>query len=97
MVEVRAAIEHTLVQCGCEEGDARRAIAQEWFLPDPLEIAQPLVPLQPLFTSLATQGLAVAVLTADSRAGTRETLSHLKVLDGVRTMVCGDDGYVEVA
>ncbi|MEA2544818.1 MAG: hypothetical protein QOI09_91 [Chloroflexota bacterium] len=70
---------------------ARRALAEAWFEPDPVELAVPLADLGSLFGALAASGKAIAVATTDDRLPTEKTLAALGVGSAVATLLCGDD------
>jgi phosphoglycolate phosphatase-like HAD superfamily hydrolase len=70
---------------------ARRALAEAWFEPDPVELAVPLADLTALFDALRASGRAIAVATTDDRAPTESTLAALGLADTVTTLLCGDD------
>ena len=92
MAELKVIVRDVLVECGLEEVEAQNIMDKEWFLPNPKEDARPLANLRRTFKSLHGLGVAVAILTADSRKGTLESLKHLDVNDLVDFVVCGDDG-----
>jgi phosphoglycolate phosphatase len=70
---------------------ARRALAEAWFEPDPVELAVPLADLGALFEALRASGKAIAVATTDDREPTERTLAALGVGSAVATLLCGDD------
>jgi phosphoglycolate phosphatase len=70
---------------------ARRALAEAWFEPDPVELAVPLADLPGLFAALISSGKTIAVATTDDREPTEATLAALGVAGIVATLVCGDD------
>ena len=70
---------------------ARRALAEAWFEPDPVELAVPLADLGSLFGALRASGRAIAVATTDDRKPTERTLAALGVGSDVATLLCGDD------
>jgi phosphoglycolate phosphatase len=70
---------------------ARRALAEAWFEPDPVELAVPLADLPGLFAALISSGKAIAVATTDDREATEATLAALGIADAVATLQCGDD------
>jgi len=70
---------------------ARRALAEAWFEPDPVELAVPLADLTALFDALRASGRAIAVATTDDRRPTESTLAALGLADTVTTLLCGDD------
>jgi len=70
---------------------ARRALAEAWFEPDPVELAVPLADLGALFRTLRASGKAIAVATTDDREPTEKTLAALGVGSAVATLLCGDD------
>jgi phosphoglycolate phosphatase-like HAD superfamily hydrolase len=70
---------------------ARRALAEAWFEPDPVELAVPLADLTALFAALRASGRSIAVATTDDRAPTEATLAALGLADDVATLLCGDD------
>jgi phosphoglycolate phosphatase len=70
---------------------ARRALAEAWFEPDPVELAVPLADLGALFTALRAGGRSIAVATTDDRGPTEATLVALGLAPAVATLLCGDD------
>ena len=70
---------------------ARRALAEAWFEPDPVELAVPLADLGALFRALRAGGKAIAVATTDDRGPTEATLVGLGLASEVGTILCGDD------
>jgi phosphoglycolate phosphatase len=70
---------------------ARRALAEAWFEPDPVELAVPLADLALLFETLRSSGRTIAVATTDDRRPTERTLAALGLAEHVTAMLCGDD------
>lgn len=70
---------------------ARRALAEAWFEPDPVELAVPLADLGALFDVLRAGGRQIAVATTDDRAPTEATIAALGLAPAVATILCGDD------
>ena len=70
---------------------ARRALAEAWFEPDPVELAVPLADLRRLFEALRASGKAIAVATTDDREPTEATLAALGLAPFVAATLCGDD------
>jgi phosphoglycolate phosphatase-like HAD superfamily hydrolase len=70
---------------------ARRALADAWFEPDPVELAVPLADLASLFAVLRASGRTMAVATTDDRAPTEATLVALGLRAAVGELLCGDD------
>ena len=70
---------------------ARRALAEAWFEPDPVELAVPLADLATLFGALDASGKAIAVATTDDRVPTEATIAALGLAPTVATLLCGDD------
>jgi phosphoglycolate phosphatase-like HAD superfamily hydrolase len=70
---------------------ARRALAEAWFEPDPVELAVPLADLPALFAALHASGRSIAVATTDDRRPTESTLAALDVAPFVTALLCGDD------
>ena len=70
---------------------ARRALADAWFEPDPVELAVPLADLVGLFDALRDSGRTIAVATTDDRAPTEATIQALGLAQTVATILCGDD------
>ena len=92
MAELKTIVNGILTDCGMEKDDAQRIMDEQWFLPDPKDDSRPLTNLRRTFKSLRGLGVSIAILTADSRKGTVESLHHLDIIDLVDTVVCGDDG-----
>jgi phosphoglycolate phosphatase len=70
---------------------ARRALAEAWFEPDPVDLAVPLADLGAIFAALRTSGRSIAVATTDDRRPTEATLAALGVAEAVTVLLCGDD------
>jgi len=70
---------------------ARRALAEAWFEPDPVELAVPLADLGTLFGALLASDKAIAVATTDDREATEATLAALGLESAVTALLCGDD------
>jgi len=70
---------------------ARRALAEAWFEPDPVELAVPLADLALVFATLRSSGRAIAVATTDDRRPTERTLAALDLAPDVTAILCGDD------
>jgi phosphoglycolate phosphatase len=70
---------------------ARRALAEAWFEPDPVELAIPLADLPALFAALRGGGRSIAVATTDDRRPTESTLAALGLAAFVTALLCGDD------
>ena len=60
---------------------ARRALAEAWFEPDPVELAVPLADLTALFDTLLVSGRSIAVATTDDREPTEATLAALGIAE----------------
>ncbi len=76
---------------GISVGDAYVLVQQAWQPPDPAREAVPLVDVLALFTAIRAKGALIAVATADDRAPTIATLTHLGVAHLVGAMACADD------
>ena len=70
---------------------ARRALAEAWFEPNPVELAVPLADLTALFDTILASGRSIAIATTDDRAPTEATLTALGLAASVSTLLCGDD------
>jgi phosphoglycolate phosphatase len=70
---------------------ARRALADAWFEPDPVELAVPLADLVTLFEALRASGRTIAIATTDDRAPTEATIAALGLGPTVAILMCGDD------
>jgi phosphoglycolate phosphatase-like HAD superfamily hydrolase len=70
---------------------ARRALADAWFVPDPVELAVPLADLGRLFGALRASARAIGIATTDDREPTEATLAALGVGPSVTVLLCGDD------
>lgn len=81
-----------LTQTGLTVSQAEDAVAQAWFIPDPVALAQPVTHLPTLFSALRALGLKIAIATTDDRTPTLTTLQGFGVTDLVDTLVCADDG-----
>jgi phosphoglycolate phosphatase len=78
---------------GFSSEKARAIVEAAWFAPDPVADAVPLADLTSLFETLHNSGRCVAVVTADDRGPTLQTLAALDVADLVDVVVCADDGH----
>jgi HAD superfamily hydrolase (TIGR01509 family) len=81
-----------LRDCGLTAEAAERAVAQAWFIPDPVALARPFTPLAELFQKLHSHQIKVALATTDDREPTLATLRGLNAEGWVDTLVCADDG-----
>jgi phosphoglycolate phosphatase len=70
---------------------ARRALAEAWFEPDPVDLAVPLADLHAVFGELRASGREIAVATTDDREPTEATIAALGLGPAVATLLCGDD------
>ena len=93
MAEIESTIATVLRRWCPSVAAARRAVAEAWFVPDPMSSAVPLTDLPALFAHLRDGGRRIAVATTDDRAPTDATLRHLGIRAHVAAMVCGDDGF----
>ena len=92
MADLRRATAVVLVRAGVPEEAAADAVAQAWFVPDPVATALPITHLPRLFGELRRRGLRVAVATSDDRQPTLLTIAGLGVEALVDAYVCADDG-----
>ena len=79
---------------GVSVGNAYVMVQQAWQPPDPTREAVPLVDVLALFTAIRAKGAQIAVATADNRAPTLATLTHLGVVHLVGAVACADDAGV---
>jgi phosphoglycolate phosphatase len=77
---------------GLSEDQARCALEQAWFVPDPVTLAKPFTNIHKLFTNIRKRGIRVSIATTDDRGATESMLNAFGVSELVNTMVCADDG-----
>lgn len=77
---------------GLSEAQARFAVEQAWFVPDPVTLARPFTDVHKLFSNIQSRGIKIAVATTDDRCPTEAMLEAFGVAHLVNTMVCADDG-----
>lgn len=77
--------------CGATPQQAGQAVAEAWFIPDPVHLAKPFGDLKGLFTKLKNAGVKVAIATTDDRLPTIATLQGLGVWELVDRLICADD------
>lgn len=93
MAELRAHAVAALRAAGLAPAAAEAGVAQAWYIPDPVALAQPLADLPALFAALRARGVRIAIATTDDRAATQATLESLGVAQLVDALACGDDGH----
>lgn len=77
---------------GLSDGSAERAVADAWFVPDPVKLARPVADLSRVFAALRAENILVGIATSDDRAPTLETLHAFGILSLVNALVSADDG-----
>jgi phosphoglycolate phosphatase len=77
---------------GLSHVQARCAVEEAWFVPDPVTLAKPFTDVHKLFTNIQRRGIKIAIATTDDRAPTEAMLRAFGVTELVDTMVCADDG-----
>lgn len=77
---------------GLSEAQARFAVEQAWFVPDPVALAKPFTNVHKLFRNIQDRGIKIAIATTDDRGATEAMLRAFGVAHLVNTMVCADDG-----
>ena len=89
--ELQELMYRLLLDHGLFVDDARRTLAEAWFVPDPVELARPLADLYYLFGDFQRRNITVAVATSDDHAPTVRTLERLGVAHLVAAVVGADD------
>jgi len=77
---------------GLSKNQARCAVQEAWFVPDPVTLAKPFTDVHKLFTNIHKRGIKIAIATTDDRTATEAMLHAFGVSNLVNTMVCADDG-----
>lgn len=77
---------------GLSQRQARCAVEEAWFVPDPVTLAKPFTNVSKLFTNIHRRGIKVAIATTDDRTPTEAMLKAFGITHLVDTMVCADDG-----
>jgi phosphoglycolate phosphatase-like HAD superfamily hydrolase len=82
-----------VAQClGLTDDEARSAVEEAWFVPDPVALAKPFTDVHKLFHNIQERGVKIAIATTDDRSPTEAMLRAFGVKELVNTMVCADDG-----
>ncbi len=70
---------------------AEQAVAEAWFIPDPVTMARPVADLPRVFSTLRARNIRTAIATSDDRAPTEITLKALGIAPYVNALVSADD------
>jgi phosphoglycolate phosphatase len=92
MAELYELTVEMLKQCGLSDKQAQSAVAEAWFIPDPVALAKPFAELKDVFGQLKNNGVKIAVATTDDRDPTTAMLEGFGVWELVDAMICADDG-----
>jgi phosphoglycolate phosphatase-like HAD superfamily hydrolase len=77
---------------GFSESQAKCAVEEAWFVPDPVDLARPFTDVHKLFTNIHRRRIRIALATSDDRGPTEAMLKAFCVTELVDSMVCADDG-----
>lgn len=92
MTELRMLNVSVGISAGLSAAAAEQAVAQAWFVPDPVMAARPVCGLAALFRSLRERGILTAIVTSDDRAPTLLTVESLGLARMTNAIVCADEG-----
>ncbi len=70
---------------------AEKIVETCWRIPDPVELAKPFTDMRELFYKLHSEGIKIAIATADDRAPTQAMIEAFDIEEYIFTMVCADD------
>ena len=76
---------------GLSRQAAEQAVAESWFIPDPVAMARPVADLPRVFSTLRARNILTAIATSDDRAPTEITLKALGIAPYVNALVSADD------
>ncbi|HZQ06036.1 MAG TPA: HAD family hydrolase [Anaerolineae bacterium] len=76
---------------GLSRQAAEQAVAEAWFIPDPVAMARPVADLPRVFSTLRARNILTAIATSDDRAPTEITLKALGIAPYVNALVSADD------
>ena len=76
---------------GLSREATEQAVAEAWFIPDPVTMARPVADLPHIFATLRAHNILTAVATSDDRAPTEITLQTLGIAPYVNALVSADD------
>lgn len=79
---------------GLSAEKAEKIVETCWCIPDPVELAKPFTDMRELFYKLHSEGIKIAIATADDREPTQAMLEAFDVEEYIFTMVCADDGIL---
>jgi phosphoglycolate phosphatase len=92
MANLYARTESVVEQTGIAPRDAKRIVADAWFVPDPVALARPVGDAARVFAGLRERGIRVGVVTSDDRVPTLASLDALGLAPHLDVLVCADDG-----
>ena len=92
MWKLRELMVEVVRSVGLSENQARCAVQEAWFVPDPVTLAKPFTDVRKLFGNIHAHGIKIAIATTDDRNPTKSMLNAFGVANLVTTMVCADDG-----
>jgi HAD superfamily hydrolase (TIGR01549 family) len=77
---------------GLSAEKAEKIVETCWRIPDPVELAKPFTDMRELFYKLHSEGIKIAIATADDRAPTQAMIEAFDIEEYISSMVCADDG-----
>ncbi len=77
---------------GMSSAEAERIVEANWCIPDPVLLAKPFTDMRELFFKLHSEGIKIAIATADDRAPTQAMIEAFDIEEYIATMICADDG-----
>lgn len=77
---------------GVTAKEANQLVERCWFIPDPILLAHPFTDMRVLFHTLHSQGMKIAIATADDRAPTQAMIEAFDIEVYISAMICADDG-----
>jgi phosphoglycolate phosphatase len=76
---------------GLSAEKAKEVVETCWCIPDPVELAKPFTDMRELFYKLHSEGIKIAIATADDRTPTQAMIEAFDIEEYIFTMVCADD------
>lgn len=71
---------------------SEQIVKESWHIPDPVLMAKPFTDLYELFGGIRSQGIKIAIATADDRISTQAFIQAFDLEQFIETIVCADDG-----
>jgi phosphoglycolate phosphatase len=72
--------------------NSEQIVKETWHIPDPVLLAKPFTNLYDLFQEINSQGIKIAIATADDRVPTESFIQAFDIEQFIETIVCANDG-----